>query len=149
MRNILFVCEHNTARSQIAEAYLNHFAGDRFHAESAGLEPGEINHYVIEVLAEVGLDISGKPTKSVFDLYKRQKRFDAVITVCSPVVSGRCPIFPGRVKRWNWPFEDPSQFGGNREEILSRTRAIRDEIRDKILSFIREYDELGLKLFLE
>lgn len=149
MRKILFVCEHNSARSQIAEAYLNHFAGDRLHAESAGLERGIINPYVIEVLREDDLDISANSTKSVFDLYKQQKQYDAVITVCSPGVSARCPIFPGRVKRWNWPFEDPSQFEGNREEILARTRVTRDTIKAKILSFILEYNQLGLKLFID
>jgi arsenate reductase (thioredoxin) len=149
MRNILFICEHNSARSQIAETYLNHFAGDKFRAESAGLESGVLNPYVVDVLAEDGLDISGNTTKNVFDLYKSQKQYDAVITVCSPAASAKCPIFPGRVKRWNWPFEDPSRLEGNREEILSRTRVIRDTIREKILSFIRDYDEQGLKLFID
>jgi len=148
MREILFICEHNSARSQIAEAYLNHFAAGRLHAESAGLEPGTMNPYVVEVLGEEGLDISRNETKSVFELYKRQKQFDAVITVCSPAVSGRCPIFPGRVLRLNWPFDDPSQLVGSHEEILGKTRVIRDRIREQVLSFIREYDERGLKLFI-
>jgi arsenate reductase (thioredoxin) len=146
---ILFICEHNSARSQIAEAFLNHFGGDRFCAESAGLEPGVLNPYVVEVLGEEGLDISGNETKSVFDLYRSQKQYDAVIAVCSPAVSGKCPIFPGRVKRWNWPFDDPSQLTGNRDEILARTRLIRERIKERILSFIREYDEKGVKLFIE
>jgi arsenate reductase (thioredoxin) len=149
MINILFICEHNSARSQIAEAYLNHFGGDRLYAESAGLEPGTLNPSVVEALAEEGLDISGNTTKSVFDLYKNQRQYDVVITVCSPAVSGKCPIFPGRVKRWNWPFDDPSRLTGDREEMLARTREIRDQIKNKILSFIREYDEKGMKLFIE
>jgi arsenate reductase len=147
MMKILFICEHNSARSQIAETYLNHFAGDRFCAESAGLEPGILNPYVVEVLGEEGLDISGNSTKSVFDLYRSQKQYDAVIAVCSQAVSGKCPIFPGRVKRWNWPFNDPSRLAGDREQMLAQTREIRDEIKNRILSFIREYDEKGVKLF--
>ncbi len=149
MIKILFICEHNSARSQIAEAYLNHFGGDRFYAESAGLEPGTLNPFVVEVVKEEGLDISGNETKSVFDLYRRQKQYDAVITVCSLAVSGKCPIFPGRVKRWNWPFDDPSKFAGDREEILAETRVIRERIKEKILAFIQEYDEKGIKLFIE
>lgn len=149
MREILFICEHNSARSQIAEAYLNHYGADRLHAESAGLEPGTLNPYVVAVLGEEGLDISSNETKSVFELYKRQKQFDAVITVCSPKVSSMCPIFPGRVLRLNWPFDDPSQLAGRPEEILDKTRVIRNSIREKVLSFIREYDEKGLKLFIE
>lgn len=148
MREILFICEHNSARSQIAEAYLNHFAAGRLHAESAGLEPGTLNPYVVKVLAEEGLDISCNEPQSVFDMYKREKLFDAVITVCSPAVSGKCPTFPGRVLRLNWPFDDPSQFVGSHEEILGKTRVIRDRIKEQVLLFIREYDEKGLKLFI-
>jgi arsenate reductase len=149
MKKILFICEHNSARSQIAEAYLNHFAGDRFSAESAGLEPGILNPYVVEVLGEEGLDISGNSTKSVFELYKSQKQYEAVIAVCSQAASGKCPVFPGRVKRWNWPFNDPSKLSGDREQMLVQTREIRDKIKNRILSFIREYDEKGVKLFIE
>ena len=108
-----------------------------------------MNSYVVEVLGEEGLDISGNETKSAFDLYRSQKQYDAVITVCSPAVSGKCPIFPGRVKRWNWPFDDPSKLAGNSEEILAQTRLIRERIKEKILSFIREYDAKGVKLFIE
>jgi len=149
MIKILFICEHNSARSQMAEAYLNHFGGDRLYGESAGLEAGALNSYVVDAMAEEGINISHKRTKSVFDLYKSQKQFDAVITVCSPAVSEKCPIFPGRVKRWNWPFADPSKLVGSREEILVQMREIRDQIKTKILSFIKEYDEKGVSLFIE
>lgn len=149
MRTILFICEHNSARSQIAEAYLHHFAGGKLSAESAGLEPGVLNPYAVEVLREEGIDISANKTKGVFELYKQQRQYDAVITVCSPVVSARCPTFPGRVKRLNWPFDDPSRFAGDRAEILARTRMIRDQIKEKVLSFVREYEEKGLKIFME
>jgi arsenate reductase len=149
MRKILFICEHNSARSQIAEAYLNLFAGDRLFAESAGLEPGSLNSNAVEVLQEEGIDISAHKTKGVFELFKQQKQYDAIITVCSPTVDAKCPIFPGRVKRLNWPFDDPSGFAGSREEILVQTRKIRDQIKEKVLSLIREYEETGLKLFIE
>jgi arsenate reductase len=149
MRKILFICEHNSARSQIAEAYLNLFAGDRLFAESAGLEPGNLNSYAVEVLKEEGIDISAHKTKGVFELFRQQKQYDAIITVCSPAVNAKCPIFPGRVKRLNWPFDDPSGFTGNREEILEQTRKLRDQIKEKVLSLIREYEATGLKLFIE
>jgi arsenate reductase len=150
MRTILFICEHNSARSQIAEAYLNLFAaGDKLFAESAGLEPGSLNPYAVEVLKEEGIDISSNRVKSCFDLYKQQKQYDVIITVCSPAVSAKCPIFPGQVKRFNWPFEDPANLTGSREEILAQTRMIRDQIKEKVKSFIDDYDKTGLKLFIE
>ncbi|HBG18727.1 MAG TPA: arsenate reductase ArsC [Desulfobulbaceae bacterium] len=149
MRTILFICEHNSARSQIAEAYLNHFAGGKLFAESAGLEPGILNPYAVEVLREDGIDISANKTKGVFELYKQQKQYDAVITVCSPAESVRCPVFPGRIKRLNWPFDDPSGFAGSRAEIQAQTRNIRDQIKEKVQSFIREYEESGLKIFID
>lgn len=149
MRTILFICEHNSARSQMAEAYLNHFAGGKLFAESAGLEPGSLNPYAVEVLREDGIDISANKTKGVFELYKQQKQYDAVITVCSSTVSASCPVFPGRIKRLNWPFDDPSILAGNRAEILAQTRMIRDQIKEKVLSFIREYEETGVKFFID
>lgn len=150
MRTILFICEHNSARSQMAEAYLNLFAAeDKLFAESAGLEPGSLNPYAVEVLKEEGVDISSNKVKSCFDLYKQQKQYDIIITVCAPAVSAKCPIFPGRVKRFNWPFDDPSHLTGSREEILAQTRMIRDQIKEKVKSFIHDYDKTGLKLFIE
>ena len=149
MRKLLFICEHNSARSQMAEAYLNFFAEGRLLAESAGLEPGTLNSDVVDVLKEEGIDISMKKTQGVFELFKQQKQYDAIIAVCSPAVSARCPIFPGRAKRFNWPFDDPSKLSGSREEILAQTRAIRDQIKQQVLSLIREYEKMGIKLFME
>jgi arsenate reductase (thioredoxin) len=149
MMTLLFICEHNSARSQMAEAYLNHFGGDELRAESAGLEPGTLNPYVVEVLAEDGLDISAKVPQSVFHLFTQGRRFDAVITVCSPEVGGKCPIFPGRVKRWSWPFPDPSALTGDRERNLAETRAIRDAIKEKIRWFVDQFEEKGIRLFIE
>ena len=131
-QKILFVCIHNSARSQMAEAWVNHLFGDRFEASSAGLEPGTLNPYAVRVMAEAGIDIAGAPTKSVFDLYKAGKIYSYVITVCDPEAAERCPIFPGVTKRLHWGFPDPSQAQGSDAEKLAQTRAVRDAIRRQI-----------------
>jgi arsenate reductase (thioredoxin) len=137
---VLFVCVHNSARSQMAETLLNHLAGERFRAESAGFEPTKINHFVVEVMKEIGFDISKNQTKSVFDLFKQGRLFDYVIAVCDAANGERCPIFPSVTKRLNWSIEDPSSFRGTHEEILSRTRLIRDKIKIEIENFINHVD---------
>jgi len=137
---VLFVCVHNSARSQMAEEFLNRLAGDRFEAESAGLEPGTINPIVVEVMKELGIDLSGKKTNSVFDFFKQERKYDFVVTVCDASSGERCPIFPGKTVRLHWSFEDPSSFGGSYTEMKEKTREVRDKIREKIESFIREVD---------
>ena len=139
---ILFVCIHNSARSQMAEAFLNLLAGDIFEAESAGLEPGRLNPNVVEVMKEIGIDISKNGTQSVFDLFKKGNRYNAVITVCDGASAESCPIFPGIVKRIGWSFPDPSGFSGSKEEILKHTRLVRDQIKENISEFISEAKEL-------
>ncbi|MBN1795009.1 MAG: arsenate reductase ArsC [Candidatus Omnitrophica bacterium] len=131
-QKVLFICVHNSARSQMAEAFLNTMAGGRFEAESAGLEPGTLNPFVVEVMKELDIDISQNKTKSVFDFYKQGKRYQYVITVCDKSASERCPIFVGVTKRLHWPFDDPSRFEGSREDILRQTRDLRDAIKKKI-----------------
>jgi arsenate reductase len=133
---VLFVCIHNSARSQMAEAFLNHLAGDRFEAQSAGLEPGLLNPLAVEVMREVDLDISTKQTKGVLDFYKRGGIFHYVITVCDAANAESCPIFPGVTKRLHWSFPDPAALPGNWEEKLEATRSIRDDIRKSVLTFI-------------
>jgi arsenate reductase len=135
---VLFVCEHNSARSQMAEAFLNSMAGETYEAHSAGLEPGELNPLAVEVMKEAGIDISDNKTKSVFDFYKRGEFFSYVITVCDPASAQRCPIFPGSVSRINWRFEDPSAVEGDEEEKLAKTRRIRDAIKAKVEAFIEK-----------
>jgi arsenate reductase len=135
-KSVLFICIHNSARSQMAEAFLNKLAGDRFQAESAGLEPGTLNPLAIEVMREAGIDISKNKTKSVFDFYKQGKLYDYVITVCSEADSERCPIFPGNAVKLHWSFDDPASFKGSWEERLVRTRSVRDQINDKIEQWI-------------
>lgn len=135
-KKVLFVCVHNSARSQMAEEYLRQMAGDEYEIESAGLEPGTINPLVEEVLKEDNIDISGKQTRSVFDLYKAGKNYQYVVTVCSREAEEQCPTFPGVAQRFNWPFEDPASAEGSREEKLEKVRFIRDQIKVKVSEFI-------------
>jgi len=133
---VLFVCIHNIGRSQIAEAYLNKLAGEMFIAESAGIEPGNLNPVVVEAMRQDGIDISGNRTKSVFDFYKQGKIFNYVITVCDPEAAERCPVFIGVTKRLHWGFKDPHAIQGTPEEKLAGTIKIRDEIKSKIREWI-------------
>ncbi len=137
-KNVLFVCIHNSARSQMAEAFLNQICGGQFEAHSAGIEPGKLNPLVVEAMREVGIDISGNQTKAVFDMIKSGRLFQYVITVCDETSAERCPIFPGVTKRLHWSFADPSSFQGSREERLSRTREVRDAIKAKIEQWCAE-----------
>ncbi len=139
--SVLFVCIHNSARSQMAEAFLNELGKGRFEAESAGIEKGKLNPNVVTVLQEVGIDISNKGTTEVFDLFRQGRKYNAVITVCDAANAEKCPVFPGKVKRLAWSFKDPSQFKGNLEEVLAFTRVVRDEIKEKIKEFIDESND--------
>lgn len=139
-KRVLFVCTHNSARSQMAEAFLDRLGGDRFEAESAGLEPGKLNPIVVAAMKEEGIDISGNATQSVFDLLKAGKTYDYVIAVCSKEAEEGCPIFPGESKRLHWPFDDPSGFHGSDEEKLSKTREVRGNIKRTIEKFIGEVE---------
>ncbi len=137
--SVLFVCVHNSARSQMAEAYLKRLAGDRFEVESAGIEPGTLNPLVVEILKEDGIDISGNATKGVFDFLRQGRNFDFVVTVCDETSAGRCPIFPGNGLRQHWGFADPSTFQGSREEKLAKTRSVRDQIKRRVEEFAKEH----------
>ena len=139
---VLFVCVHNSARSQMAEAFLNQLGGNEFKAESAGLEPGSLNPFVVEVMKEVGIDISENPTKSAFDFFTQGRQFQYVITVCDAASGERCPIFPGLTKRLSWSFSDPSEFSGTPEEKLAQTRLVRDSIRSEVENFIQTYQSV-------
>ncbi|MGD1089927.1 MAG: arsenate reductase ArsC [Verrucomicrobiota bacterium] len=135
---VLFVCIHNSARSQMAEAFLNQICGDEFEAQSAGLEPGKLNPIVVEAMQEIGIDISGNQTKAVFDFIKSGKVFAYVITVCDETSAECCPIFVGITKRLHWSFPDPSAFQGTHEEKLAKTREVRDTIKAKIENWCAE-----------
>jgi arsenate reductase len=129
---VLFVCIHNSARSQMAEGFLNKLCGDRFEATSAGIEAGALNPVVVDAMQEVGIDISQNKTKRASDFIKSGEFFAYVITVCDETSAERCPIFPGPAKRLHWSFPDPSAFSGSIEEKLKQTRLVRDAIRAKI-----------------
>ncbi|HWY97597.1 MAG TPA: arsenate reductase ArsC [Bacteroidia bacterium] len=133
---VLFMCIHNSARSQMAEAFLNKLASDKFEAESAGLEPGTLNLLVVQVMQEIGIDISRNKTKDVFEFFKQGKHFEYVVTVCDEASSEKCPFFPSQRKKLNWSFKDPSQFAGTMEEKMVEVRAVRDAIEKKVEEFI-------------
>lgn len=134
---VLFVCIHNSARSQMAEELLRKLGGGRFDVESAGLEPGRLNPIVVDVLKEEGIDITGKKTNAVAEKLKTGRRYDYVITVCDETSAERCPVFPGVHERLHWSFKDPSAFKGSDKEKLEFTRRVRDEIKLKIQKWLK------------
>ncbi len=131
-KRVLFICIHNSARSQMAEAWLNQICRDEFEGQSAGLEPGTLNPLAVASMAEVGIDISQKGTQRVFDVWKSGPVFTYVITVCDETSAEKCPIFPGPAQRLHWSFRDPSSLSGTQEEKRTAIAEIRDEIRAKI-----------------
>jgi arsenate reductase len=128
-RKVLFVCVHNSARSQMAEAWLNFLYGDRFEAKSAGLKPGDLNPFAVKAMEEMGIDISKNRTKSVFDLLKSGELFSWVITVCDESSAEGCPVFPGFARQLHWSFPDPSSLNGSLEEKMNAVRKIRNDIK--------------------
>ena len=116
----------------MCEALLKHYAGDRFDAQSAGLEPGKLNPLAVEAMAEIGIDISQNKAKSVFDVWKSGEVFQYVIAACDKEAAEKCPIFPALTKRLHWPFHDPSTVTGTYEQKVQKVRQIRDEIAAKI-----------------
>ena len=137
-KKVLFVCIHNSARSQMAEAFLNQLSGGCFEAHSAGIEPGKLNPVVLEAMQEIGIDISTNKTKGVFDYIKAGTMFAHVITVCDEASAERCPIFVGITKRLHWSFPDPSAVRGTHDEKLAKTREVRDLIKAKIENWCTE-----------
>ena len=126
----------------MAEELLRKLAAEKFEVESAGLEPGTLNQYVVRVLREdEGIDIADKETRSAFDLLKQGKRFNYVITVCDESSAEKCPIFPGSRERLHWGFPDPSKFNGTEEEILEKVKEIKEQIKSKIQEFIRSKEK--------
>ena len=138
MISVLFLCVHNAGRSQIAEAYLKKFGGDLFLVESAGLEPGNLNSYVVRTLQEDGIDISTHPTQSVFELSRQKRTFQYIITVCSRDAAGSCPVFPGKHHNLHWSLPDPASFAGTDEQIMANVRIVRDEIKRAVRAFVRD-----------
>jgi arsenate reductase (thioredoxin) len=128
-QRLLFICTHNSARSQMAEGLLRHFGGERFEAFSAGTEATQVRPLAIRAMAELGIDISGQESKTL-DCYLGEP-FEEVVTVCD-AAAGACPVFPGTLRRRHWSFEDPSKATGSETEQLAVYRRIRDEIRSRI-----------------
>ena len=122
----------------MAETFLNALGGGRFEAESAGLEPRGINPLVIEVMKEVGFDLSRKKSSRVLDFFKEGRLYHHVVFVCDKSTEEQCPIFPGLGKRHSWPLPDPAKLEGTHEEKLERTREIRDQIKARIERWIAE-----------
>ena len=137
---VLFLCTGNSARSQMAEAFLRKYAGDRFEAHSAGLEPKRVNPFTIQVMQEVGIDISGQTSKGV-DTYLGKVLFEYLVTVCDDA-DKNCPsVWPGVNRRMHWSFEDPAAFEGTDDEKLAKFREIRNRIEQRIKVWL---EELGI-----
>lgn len=141
MIKVLFVCVHNSARSQMAEAFLNDLGKGYFIAESAGLEPGTINPLIVKVMAEIGYDLSQNKTNSVFDYFKEGRLYSIIVKVCDQENGQRCPIFPLAMNVLDWTFEDPADFSGTEEEKLEQARQLRNKIRENVIAMIDAYKE--------
>jgi len=136
MKKVLFICGHNSGRSQMAEAMLSKMGGSEFTVKSAGLHPSEaVNPLVLTVMQELGIDMSGHTPKSAFDLFKAGELFTHVVTVCDKETDENCPIYPGIQKRENWPFPDPEKLTGTHEEKLIKLRKIRDDIKQRLIDY--------------
>jgi arsenate reductase (thioredoxin) len=128
-QRILFLCTHNSARSQMAEGLLRHLAGDRFEIMSAGTEATSVRPEAIRAMADLGVDISGQSSKTL-ERYLGEP-FDYVVTVCDDA-NEACPVFPGAENRLHWSFQDPSRAEGSEEKRLEVFRKVRDEIQARI-----------------
>ena len=137
-QTVLVVCVHNSARSQMAEAFINQLGSERFVAESAGIEPGKLNPVVVEAMREIGIDISSNRVKSVDEFLDAGREFDYVITVCDESQAEGCPVFPGKTARLHWSFDDPSAFTGSFAEKLALTRNVREQIKNKTAEWLME-----------
>jgi arsenate reductase (thioredoxin) len=136
MERVLFLCTGNSARSQMAEAFLRHYAGDRFEVHSAGLKPSVINPYTYAVMAELGLFLEGQRSKGVEE-YLGRMIFQYVITVCDNA-DQNCPvIWMGVTNRLHWSFEDPATIEGTEEQKLAKFREVRDQIAERVRTFFK------------
>ncbi len=140
-KKVLFLCIHNSARSQMAEEFLRKLGGNQFDVESAGFHPSTINPLVVLVMKEEEIDLTEKKTQSVFSLVKSQKFYGYVITVCNKAKESECPTFPGMPKRIHWDIENPEDFIGTQEEKLNKLRQLRDSIKQLVVEFIKEFSD--------
>lgn len=135
---VLFLCVHNSGRSQMAEALLRHLAPNSHTAESAGFEPRELLPDAVRAMNLLGIDISDARSKAVFDLYRAGRIFDYVITVCDEATAAQCPIFPGVCERVYWTIPDPGAVEGTDAERLRQVVKIRDEIKGHIETWLAD-----------
>jgi arsenate reductase (thioredoxin) len=133
-QRVLFLCTHNSARSQMAEGFLRRLAGDRFEVASAGTEATRVHPLAVQAMAEVGVDLS-QHTSKVVDQFLNQT-WDYVITVCD-AANEACPVFPNKSNRLHWSFPDPSQATGSEKQRLDIFRTVRDQIKDRLTGWIR------------
>ncbi len=134
---VLFVCTHNSARSQMAEGFLRALAGDRFDVASAGTEAPRVHPLAILAMEEVGIDLRGHTSKTI-DAFLSE-RWDYVITACDNA-NERCPLFPGETTRIHWSFDDPSQATGTDEDKLEKFRRVRDEIFTRLRQWLADQE---------
>jgi len=137
--SVLFLCTGNSARSQMAEAFLRRYAGDRFEALSAGLEPRGIHPYTRQVMAEIGIDLSGQRSKDISE-YMGKRHFSYLVTVCAHAEQNCPKVFPGVSQRLHWTFDDPAAAVGTEAEKLAKFRQVRDEIASRLRSWIALLD---------
>lgn len=136
---IMFVCIHNSARSQMCEAFVRHFAGERFDVHSSGIEAGKLNPLVVQAMAEIGISMEGQYAKPANTYIENDEKFDYVVTVCDESSAERCPMFPGKHTRLHWGFPDPSAITGTDEEKLAGIRPIRDNILQRVNEWLAEH----------
>ena len=134
---VLFLCTGNSSRSQMAEGFLRKYAGDRFEAHSAGLEPKPLHPLTVKVMEEAGVDMSGRTSKG-FETYLGKILFQYLITVCDDAEKNCPTTWPGVSNRLHWNFEDPAAFQGTQEEKLAKFRQVRDLIEEKVKAWIAE-----------
>ena len=134
---ILFLCTGNSARSQMAEAFVRKYAGDHFEAHSAGLEPKGVNPFTIQVMREVGVDISNQTSKGI-ETYLGKVLFQYLVTVCDDAEKNCPTVWPGVNQRMHWSFEDPAAIEGTDETRLAKFREIRDQIDGRIQAWLKE-----------
>lgn len=137
---VLFLCVHNSARSQMAEGLLNHFYGDRYQAFSAGSEPRSVQPRAVQVMAELGIDISRQRSKSLKEFHGQY--FDLVVSTCEQA-RGACPLFPSDAEKLYWDLPDPAQAEGDEEEKLTAYRRVREELKRLIGEMVGEWKDIG------
>ncbi|MGO8806029.1 MAG: arsenate reductase ArsC [Candidatus Bathyarchaeia archaeon] len=134
---VIFLCTHNSARSQMAEAFLKKYGGDYFDAYSGGFDPKPLNPYTIKVMEEIGYDLSKQQPKDLWQLEKKE-HFGIIITVCKRGEEEDCPTIAGPSTRLYWNIEDPAVFEGTEEQKLDKFRSVRNQIETLVKGFLKD-----------